>query len=235
MRPFTGMAGALALTCIVGIAAPVRAQNGFTHQQLLAEVNAYRSKEKLPPLKDNPQLDKAAQAYADDMARHNWSYPQMQQAGHRDSAGKGPVDRAKEAGYTKNVTENALLGSGSTTAKSALEAWLKSPGHKLNLSHDWTVDSGFGMAKGSTGNYYFVHKLGGEAKAKTDLKNGDWVEIIRQGDPKRHIARIEGMGHTGTTDNVKFNMVYYEAKDGKPTGKSEMILLKDATVTIKKL
>jgi Cysteine-rich secretory protein family len=211
------------------------AQQPFTHEDLLKEVNKFRKENKLPELKPQSQLDAAAKVYADDLAKRNRTFEQMKNDGHRDSSGHGPVDRAKAAGYTLAVTENALLGSQTTTAHEAFTAWLNSAGHKRNLMTDFATDSGFAAAKGTNGSWYFVHKIGGKSTPKTDLKNGDWVTIKKAGDPTLHIARIMGMGTQGDSSNVIFNMVYFKAKNGEPTGKEERVRLKDTTVTITKL
>ena len=83
------------------------------------------------PLKAVPTLGKAALRHAQDMAAHSF-------LGHDGSDGTRAAQRATAAGYAwRTVGEN--VAAGSATPEQAVEDWLKSPGHCVNLmSADYT-------------------------------------------------------------------------------------------------
>jgi hypothetical protein len=217
----------------IALAAPAAllAQAPFTQASLLTEVNQLRASKKLPALQPNAQLDAAAKLYADDLAKRNATFEQMTAEGHRDSKGRGPVDRAKEAGYTLAVTENTLLGSATTTARQAYQAWFDSPGHQANMLTDFATDSGFAAAKGTNGNWYFVHKIGGKLPPPA-FKLGEWVQISKQGGAKPQVGRVVG---ASTRPEAVIQVLHYDKKDGKDLGTSEKIVLADPKVTVSKL
>jgi len=89
------------------------------------------------PLKWNQALQSAANSHAKDMAKNGFF-------SHTGSDGSTLSSRFARAGYkAKAAAEN--IAKGQTSAQSALNSWLKSPGHCANLmSADYTE---FGMAR----------------------------------------------------------------------------------------
>lgn len=79
----------------------------------------------VPALSWNRDLAEAAQAHAEDMARRNYF-------DHVSPDGRTPSERIHAAGFTgRAVGEN--IASGQNTVESVMAAWMKSPGHCLNI------------------------------------------------------------------------------------------------------
>ncbi len=105
---------------------------------LLDETNARRTADSKPALRRNAQLDAAAQAKADDMARRNyWS--------HTTPDGQQPWSFIEKAGYTyQKAGENLAYGFSSSSATVA--GWMNSPSHRANLLDGGFDEVGFGYA-----------------------------------------------------------------------------------------
>ena len=98
--------------------------------QMLAEVNAARAvgrtcggeaKPAVPPLSWNALLAQAAVNHAQDMVSRNYF-------SHRSPEGLMADARAKSLGYQYS-TLNENIGSGTSSIKEVMAAWLSSPGH----------------------------------------------------------------------------------------------------------
>jgi uncharacterized protein YkwD len=113
--------------------------------RVLALVNAARAHARrcgtqpfaaAPPLTHNAVLEKAALAYAQDMARHGYM-------DHTGRDGSTPQQRVSRAGYAWLETgEN--LASGVMDAGDVVAGWLHSPGHCENLM--WPAYTEMGVA-----------------------------------------------------------------------------------------
>jgi len=105
---------------------------------LLADTNSQRTGHNESALSLNAELDKAAQAKADDMAARNyWS--------HLTPDGKTPWSFITASGYDyRTAGEN--LAYGFSTASSVITGWMNSPEHRANLLGNSYHDVGFGIA-----------------------------------------------------------------------------------------
>lgn len=105
-------------------------------QEVLREVNAFRARHGLPPLRLEPVLNEAAQRHADDMAYRDYF-------AHKTPSGTGPGDRAAVVGYRGLVLENLAAGMG--TPKAAVQGWIESKtGHREAMLNRDIRDVGIG-------------------------------------------------------------------------------------------
>ena len=105
------------------------------------------------PLTDSPQLRKAAQRHADDMARRKYF-------DHRGADGNQPKDRVQRAGYAPRLTgENIAFAPES--AEEVVAGWLASPGHCANIMDARFTETGIAVATGrQRGHIYWVQVFG---------------------------------------------------------------------------
>ena len=90
------------------------------------------------PLKRSTELDAAARAHAEDMARNSF-------LAHTGSDGSNPGDRVTRTAYHwESVAEN--VASGQTSADDIAATWLESPGHCENLMDAKYADTGIAYA-----------------------------------------------------------------------------------------
>lgn len=108
--------------------------------EMLARVNAVRRSAGLRPLRENAELDRAAQGHARDLLMRGYYQ-------HQSPEGSMPGDRALAAGYpTGFVGEN--LHENRYSVERALDDWLHSSGHRRNLLDPDCTDLGLGLALG---------------------------------------------------------------------------------------
>ncbi|MEO6017016.1 MAG: CAP domain-containing protein [Polaromonas sp.] len=107
-----------------------------------------------PPLGLNATLNQAAAAHAIDMARYNYF-------SHTDREGHSVAERAGRVSYRwRAIGEN--IAAGQMQADSAVQGWIKSPGHCANLmSKDYT-EMGLAFSVNTKSRYgvYWVQVLG---------------------------------------------------------------------------
>lgn len=108
--------------------------------EMLARVNEARRRAGLWPLAPNPLLDRVSQQHAEDMLRRSYF-------AHRTPEGLGPSDRARAGGYRSGIGENIVEQRFSV--QEALDAWLKSPGHRKNILDPNCRELGLGLAVGA--------------------------------------------------------------------------------------
>jgi len=120
------------------VTAPL-ADKARVEAEMLARVNAVRRSAGLPPFAPNPLLDRISQQHAEDMLMRSYS-------GHETPEGLGPSDRARADGYKVGIGENIVEQRFS--AEEALEAWLRSPGHRRNILDPDCREMGLGLAVG---------------------------------------------------------------------------------------
>lgn len=105
---------------------------------MLAETNDARATQNEKPLVINAELNDAAQAKANDMAKRNyWS--------HTTPDGAQPWSFMQAAGYDYQAAgENLAYGFG--TSDQIISAWMNSPEHRENILNAGYQDIGFGVA-----------------------------------------------------------------------------------------
>lgn len=87
--------------------------------------NAIRANHRRSPFRLNPELCRAAQLQAQDMARRG-------RMSHRGSDGSTPFERMQRAGYRYNAgAENVAFGIDQVAA--VMGGWMRSPGHRRNI------------------------------------------------------------------------------------------------------
>lgn len=97
----------------------------FEPTQALALVNDYREEKGLAPLALDPKLKQAADAHAQDLARHD-------RISHFGSDGSDPWERVQRTGFDPKVAaEN--VGTGQLTFGEVFREWKLSPDHNRNL------------------------------------------------------------------------------------------------------
>jgi len=104
--------------------------------------NEQRATNNLPPLAQNPRLDAAALAKAQDMLR-------LQYFGHVSPSGAGAADLAKNAGYQfLAIGENLAMGNFADD-QALVQAWMNSPGHRANILNSRYTEIGVAVVKGT--------------------------------------------------------------------------------------
>jgi uncharacterized protein YkwD len=109
--------------------------------------NKIRAEHKLPALRENRRLRKAAVAHSRDMVRDRFFE-------HTTPEGATMVDRILRARYVREdqgwaLGENLAWGTGSFgTPRGAVDAWMESPGHRENLLRRTYRHVGIGVVLG---------------------------------------------------------------------------------------
>jgi uncharacterized protein YkwD len=112
--------------------------------------NQIRAQNRLPLLKGNTRLRRAAEGHSAEMVRSRYF-------DHTSPRGASMVDRILAAGYVRSdqgwlLGENLEWGTGSlSTPRGALDAWMKSPGHRANVLKRGYRHLGVGIALGTPG------------------------------------------------------------------------------------
>jgi uncharacterized protein YkwD len=113
--------------------------------QIVKATNRVRRAHKLPPLKVNAKLTKAALGHARNMARKGRMTHVLN--------GQGPGDRIRQAGYQWSVyAENVAWGW--KGVKRVMRGWMKSPPHRKNLLNRDVTEIGVGVAYRKGVPYY---------------------------------------------------------------------------------
>ncbi len=128
----------------VNAASDVAAMEKSVHQQ----INQYRSQKGLPPLKVNPSVSAIARQHSKSMADKQVPF------GHNGSNSR--YQKISKLIRWRGVAENVAYNQGHRNpGKSAVDGWIKSPGHNRNMVGKYQV-TGIGVAKNSKGEYYFT-------------------------------------------------------------------------------
>ncbi len=121
--------------------------------QVIQTVNAYRAEKNLPAYKVNDQLNKAAQAHANDMACN-------QLFGHAGSNGSNPQTRVTASGYSASaVTENVYGSYPPLTGEQVVMWWQTDQtdiNHNKNLLSSTYTDIGVAYAFFDNFGYYVI-------------------------------------------------------------------------------
>lgn len=94
-----------------------------TTPALVKSINAYRAQHGLPPMIHSPELTKAAERHASDMARYN-------RLDHMGTDGSSFSHRARAAGFPM-LGGGEIIAGGS--ADEAVRMWAQSPGHNAQM------------------------------------------------------------------------------------------------------
>ena len=114
--------------------------SSITPENIIQLTNASREGYGLTDLKNNLQLQSAAQAKADDMLKNQYF-------AHTSPSGKTPWDFISESKYNYIIAgENLALNF--FTSESTEQAWMNSPGHRANILNGNFEDIGVGVSQG---------------------------------------------------------------------------------------
>ncbi len=132
---------------------------------IVKQTNDFRQKNDLAPLTVDPDLQKAAKAFAEFMSAED-------RYGHR-ADGQTPAQRAKAAGYDYcEVRENIarIVDSTDNTGKGLGEqltqGWIDSPPHRENMLADHVTQTGVGIATDKGLTFYGVQLFGRPASMR---------------------------------------------------------------------
>lgn len=129
------------LTVVNGFKPGVLGVNSSIDQKKLIELtNSERQKNGLQPLSENSELDKAAEAKAENMFAENyWA--------HYAPSGKSPWDFIKGSGYSFSYAgEN--LARNFYNSDDVVAAWMASPSHRANIVNSHYRDVGMAVVDG---------------------------------------------------------------------------------------
>lgn len=116
--------------------------------RLLERLNETRAEVSLPPLRDDPELERIASAHSQDMISHNF-------IGHQSPRTGTPADRVHAGGIRSGlILEN--IGRG-YSAREIHEGLMDSPGHRANIVNRDATHVGIGVvAQTENGRTAFV-------------------------------------------------------------------------------
>src|SRR5262245_32262603 len=127
---------------------PITADIPAAEMAIIEMTNAFRKKHKLAAVRTNPQLEAAARAYAEVLARGLDLSHTLEET--------TPATRAQEAGYDScQIAENLAMASYtggfsvSDCANRAMRGWESSPGHRHNLMLPHLTDIGVAVMRAS--------------------------------------------------------------------------------------
>ncbi|MEH2162037.1 MAG: CAP domain-containing protein [Nostoc sp.] len=115
-------------------------------QSVFTQINDYRASQGLPTLTRNAAIDNQARIHSQQMANGEVPF------GHT-----GFSERIQAIGiYYRAAGENVAYNQGySDPATTAVQGWLKSPGHLANIKGNYDK-TGIGIAATNTGKVYFT-------------------------------------------------------------------------------
>ncbi len=115
-------------------------------QQVVDMVNAERAKAGCSPLTINAKLQAAAQGHSDDMAARDYY-------DHTTPEGRSPGDRMTAAGYHWSTYGENIFKS-PKDARTAMDGWMKSSGHRANILNCSFKEIGVGINFKSNGPWW---------------------------------------------------------------------------------
>ncbi|MEV7545098.1 CAP domain-containing protein [Streptomyces sp. NPDC089915] len=119
--------------------------NPSAEAQVLALVNQERAQAGCVAVRANPPLASLAAAFSKDMAVRGFF-------DHTDPDGNTPWQRAQNAGISGMGGENIARGQGD--AKTVMESWMNSPGHRANILNCEFRTLGVGVYFGAGGPWW---------------------------------------------------------------------------------
>jgi uncharacterized protein YkwD len=138
-----------------GTESAVVAVSGSPVEQAIVDLtNLERTREGLSTLRMEPRLSRAAQLQAEQMARTGRLDHVLADAQY-----PRPEDRLAAAGYPwQAYAEN--LAFGYSDARTAVEGWMNSPGHRANIVGTAYTEIGAGHAFDASGRPYYAEVFG---------------------------------------------------------------------------
>jgi uncharacterized protein YkwD len=133
--------------CVDADLEPAADNLGRIRDAILCLHNQIRAKRDLPLLHEHKRLRRAALGHSRDMVRDRYF-------DHTTPEGVTMVDRILRAGYVREAQgwalgENLEWGTGSlATPRGAVDAWMKSPGHRANVLRRSYRELGVGVVLG---------------------------------------------------------------------------------------
>ena len=113
----------------------------------MAAANQLRAQRGLAPLRNDPRLQKAAEAHACEMARRGLMT-------HAGTTTRGPSGRIKQLGYAPRITSENIA-AGRLNLNQTLREWHSSPAHLSNVVIPGLQHHGIGHAVGADGKSLF--------------------------------------------------------------------------------
>ena len=114
------------------------------HQQ----INQYRKQYKLPPLTLDSRISEQARLHSKAMASGKVPFSH--------NGFEGRVKAINRVIAYSKAAENVAFNQGySNPAKQAVEGWIKSKGHQINIVGQYNL-TGIGIVKNAKGEYYFT-------------------------------------------------------------------------------
>lgn len=130
--------------------------------ELIAEVNAARAGAGAPPLRVHPALERAAMSHSADMAARRELDHSSPVPGR-----STPRERIRAEGVSPRATgENIAIAihRAAGVARSTVDRWLASPGHRENLLDPAFTVTGIGAARASDGDWYITNLFAASVK-----------------------------------------------------------------------
>ncbi len=116
--------------------------------RVLSLINQYRNSIGLDSLRQNAVIDSQASGHSEKMASGKTAF------GHDGFSSR--VSAIKNSIGGSAFAENVAYNKGySDPAKTAVDGWLKSPGHKANIEGNYAL-TGIGVSKSKDNSYYFT-------------------------------------------------------------------------------
>lgn len=141
----------------------VLASNSVSAKEVAELTNQNRISASVKSLKTNPLLEKAANLKARDMARIGYF-------SHVSPQGQNPWYWLDQAGYSFSYAgENLAVNF--FDSKSAVNAWLASPGHRQNILSGKFTETGIGQSVGQYQGRETIYLVQFFAKPATSVEN----------------------------------------------------------------
>lgn len=133
---------------------PASSAASTSANEMVSLTNAERRAAGLPVFTSNPQLMRAAQIQAEQMAALGKMAHSLPRARYPE-----PQDRIDAVGYKwLAYAENVAYGQANPAA--AITSWMGSSGHRHNILNPVMTQIGTGVAKGADGRPYWVQVFG---------------------------------------------------------------------------
>jgi uncharacterized protein YkwD len=127
----------------------IEANTADVQQAILAEVNSYRAKHHLSPLRMNPAMSREAERHSQDMATNRMPFGH-QGFNQRIQRLSQEINHSASSAGSENVAAYPHR-----TAQEIVALWLSSPGHRRNIEGHFDL-TGVGVAHDGHGRTYYT-------------------------------------------------------------------------------